>query len=235
MYQVGAAAIGPWICDVFATGRIVGRHGNADPDMAPHGAYRTRGDDRWIAIAVDSDAAWEALRAELGIADRPQWRSTAGRLADREAIDAAVAAAVAGLDAATLEARLQAGGVAAGRVLDCAQLLADPQLAARGFFDVLTHPEATGIGARAYIGRPWRMSGVSLAAKRTAPRFAEHNAELLRELGYDEAQRAQLAADGVAPASPLIGARGCAPLPLDAFRAAHRIRREPEIPAMIGS
>lgn len=229
MYQLGAAAIGPWIADVFATERVAGRHGNADPDMAPHGVFQTRGDDRWLAIAVDSDAAWQALCEVVPLDVESDWATTSGRLLGQERIHASLAAAIRDLDGDELEERLQAAGVPAGMVLDCGELLEDEHLAARRFFEVLTHPESSGIGSRAYIGRPWRLSDVSLAATGPAPAFGQHNHELLSELGIAEEEQALLTDEGVTPPAPLIGSRRCAPLAIDELRARHRIKTKTSV------
>ncbi len=37
------------------------RAGNDHPRMAPHGVYPAAGEDRWLAIAVRTDAEWRAL------------------------------------------------------------------------------------------------------------------------------------------------------------------------------
>src|SRR5207244_6215327 len=42
------------------------RDGNRDAHMAPHGLFRAAGDDRWIAIAIEDDAAWARFARCLG-------------------------------------------------------------------------------------------------------------------------------------------------------------------------
>src|SRR2546430_8373415 len=44
-----------------AAGAEPHRSGNDHPRMAPHGVYPAAGEDRWVAIAVASDAEWQAL------------------------------------------------------------------------------------------------------------------------------------------------------------------------------
>lgn len=68
--------------------------GNRSLDMAPHGVFPCRGDDRWIALAVADDLAWRAL---LGVAGGPERLAEArfatlrGRLEHQDALDAALA------------------------------------------------------------------------------------------------------------------------------------------------
>jgi len=49
----------PAILDYGVNHRVSQRMGNRDPNHAPHGAYRCRGDDRWCAIAVTNEKEWD--------------------------------------------------------------------------------------------------------------------------------------------------------------------------------
>src|SRR4030095_11191163 len=81
--------LAPAILDYTVNGRVSERMGNRDPDHAPHGVYPVAGqsgsDDRWIAIAVTSDAAWRSLcnvMARPDLRDDPRWATANGRRAD---------------------------------------------------------------------------------------------------------------------------------------------------------
>src|SRR5690606_27514762 len=91
--------------------------GNRHPGMAPHNAYPTLGDDSWIAIAAENDAAWAALAALIGgaVAD-PRFATLAGRKAAEAELDALIAAWTAPQDRHALADRLQATGIAASAV-----------------------------------------------------------------------------------------------------------------------
>ena len=67
IYMTGTAVL-----DSLINGRSWERTGNRSPykAAAPHGAYRCRGADRWIAIAVTNDDEWKALVREIGT---PAW------------------------------------------------------------------------------------------------------------------------------------------------------------------
>jgi crotonobetainyl-CoA:carnitine CoA-transferase CaiB-like acyl-CoA transferase len=117
---------------------------------APHGVYPCAGDDRWIAISVFADDDWRGL---CRVADDLPWTGDArfatreGRVAHAAELDGLVAGWTRGLDADVAMERLQAAGVAAGRVADAADLCArDPQLAARGHF--VEMPTAEGCTVR---------------------------------------------------------------------------------------
>ncbi|MDP2954715.1 MAG: CoA transferase, partial [Chloroflexota bacterium] len=62
--------LGEAILDYTMNGRIQGPMGNRHPSYAPQGVYRCRGENRWVAISVTSDAEWKALCHVLG---GPPW------------------------------------------------------------------------------------------------------------------------------------------------------------------
>jgi benzylsuccinate CoA-transferase BbsF subunit len=181
------ALLGPSIMNYLHNREVDQRRGNSHPRMAPHGVYPCVGDDRWIAIAVASDAQWQDARAVLGLADEPRWRDTAGRLADREALDAAVAQSTREHEAVALMQALQESGVAAGAVHDARDvMLHDPQLAARGHWVKMDHPE---MGPSTYNSAPFRFSDAASAPSSPAPLLGQHTREICRELlGLDDAE-----------------------------------------------
>jgi len=72
-------------------------------------------------------------------------------------------------------------------------LLDDPHLAERAFFQRIEHPEA---GELTYAGSPFRMSETPAAIER-APTLGEHNEPLLGELGYSKDDQGILRERGV--------------------------------------
>lgn len=185
------------VLDHVANGRDWSRAGNRAPGMAPHGVYRCAGEERWIAIAVETDAQWLALRDVMGDpswAADPTFASVAGRLAQVEAIDEAVDRWTRTQERDDLEARLLAAGVPAGIVATAADVAADPQLRHRGFFQTSEHPQ---MGSTSHNGRGFRMLGTPLASG-PSPVLGEHTAELLVDVcGYSDDEFATLVAEGV--------------------------------------
>jgi len=228
MYQTGAATLGPLIMDYFANGRVATRMGNRHPEMAPHNVYRCAGEDRWIAIAVDSDAAWRALIEAMG---RPDWAGDTrladarGRIGSAKRIDVQLSIWTAGQHAEALAVRLQNAGVMAGVVENGRDLLHDEQLRERNFLEAVRHPPQAGIGERRTIGRPWKMSGVELAITRPAPQLGEHNREVLTGLlAYSDAEVDALEKSQVV-GNEITNTGKVQPLHLEGMRRNHRIGR----------
>jgi crotonobetainyl-CoA:carnitine CoA-transferase CaiB-like acyl-CoA transferase len=176
-----------------ASGESPMRDGNRDAEMAPHGIYPCSGDDRWIAIAVDSDAAWRRLREAMGRptwADDPTLDTAAGRLARADALDLAIADWTRDHAAEALAARLQEQGVEAAPVAGEPELLADPQLAHRGHWVPVAHPK---LGTLLLERSGFRLSASPGGFRRAGPDLGEHGERILRDvLGLDGAEIARL-------------------------------------------
>lgn len=194
------------VLDFSANGRVWSRIGNRSPykPAAPHGAYRCAGADRWLAIACFEDSEFQALARVAGHGewlDDPRFATLAARLANQDALDAAVSAWTAGQDAHAAMLALQRAGVPAGVCQDAEDRCdRDPQLAA---LDWLTEVTGTKIGAwpvtelpaAKLSATPGHAAGLT---RRGAPCYGEDNVRLLGELcGYTPAEVAALAEDGV--------------------------------------
>ena len=189
--------LGTDILEVTANGDLPPRIGNRSRDVAPHGAFPCAGDDRWIAIACEDDAAWQRLAAALdlpALAADPRFATLEARRANEDALEAALAERTRAHDAWDLMHVLQAAGVMAAVVEDLEDMvtrdhhlqrhlipISDP----RDDFTFLTHAQ------------PARVDG-ALAPVRRSPFWAEHTIELYRDLlGLSESEIAQLVADQV--------------------------------------
>lgn len=177
--EAGVYSLSETVVRQSANGETPGRRGNRDEQGAPHGIYPCRGEQRWIAIAVFSDAEWYALRRVF--LDPPWARDArfaraAGRLENQDHLDERLADYTRKEEAGDLAARLQHAGVQAGPVQDFADLLADPQLAHREHFVALRH---------AHLGElPFERSGFRLTEspgelRSPGPDLGAHNEAVL--------------------------------------------------------
>jgi crotonobetainyl-CoA:carnitine CoA-transferase CaiB-like acyl-CoA transferase len=163
-------------------GRILTPDGNHHSAMAPHGCYPCRGDDSWIALAVEDDIQWHTLCRVMSrpeAANDPRFSTLQKRLQHREALDELIATWTREHEHYALMHTLQAEGIAAQAVLNMAELLNDPHYRARGFFQAVQHPEA---GTHPHTSQPWRSFDTPLPVRRPAPCLGEHNRLVLGEL-----------------------------------------------------
>ena len=174
--------IGEFLLDQSANARTSGPTGNAHPCWAPQGIFPARGEDAWIAIAVETDAQWTTLTAVLGAADLAEsmpLRYLVGRRAAGPELDRQIGEYTISLDRFELAAELQARGVPAAPVQDSIEVLHEPSLEESGFVQNRPHP--SGHPYR-YFGPLWRVNGERPALRAPAPLLAEHQLEVLSRL-----------------------------------------------------
>ncbi|HEX8804799.1 MAG TPA: CoA transferase, partial [Acidimicrobiales bacterium] len=123
--------MGPLPAAYGLTGFLQQRMGSSLPYSVPRGTWRCR-DDAWVAISASAESVGRRVMALLGLGDREDLGSFAGRIAARDEIDAHMAAFCAERTADEVVAAFEAAHAAAARVHDMADVFADPQLAARG-------------------------------------------------------------------------------------------------------
>ncbi len=183
--QATSSTIPEILMDFSANGRISERMGNQDVSMSPHGCYPCAGDDRWISIAVATDAQWQALCRVLGQeawAADPRFEDSLSRWKNRDDLDALLGSVTGAWDAHELMHALQKEGIAAGAVFDSKDLLFDPHLIDRGFYEVVPHEQSTGIPPLPYASRPWKLSKTPAVKGMAAPLMGQHNHMILGEL-----------------------------------------------------
>lgn len=182
MFEVAAQVLTPAFLDFQENGVVQNRMGNRMLHMAPHGVFPCEGDDEWIAIAVENDADWLVLCAELGLDDLaadPALLTLAGRKADEDRIEAAIAAVTAGQNKHALMHGLQAAGLAAGGVMNMAEMVdQDPQLAERKFLHPVDHAI---LGPFGHQVAPFRLSETP-AQPRPAPAMGADNHHICTEI-----------------------------------------------------
>ena len=189
--------LAPAILEYEVNGRVWRRMGNRDLELCPHGVYPARGDDRWVAIACQSDAAWRSLCEVMGLdaARKDPHLSTAeGRRRHADELDNLVSDWTRNREERELESVLIAAGVAAHVVQNSAECEADPQLRYRGHFQAVNHPSVRELVIEA---SRFRLARTPAGIGRAGPELGEHNYRVLKEiLGYDAERIANVLASG---------------------------------------
>ena len=186
------------VMDYTMNGRIQTAMGNRHPYMAPHGVYRCRGDDDWVAIAVSSDEEWEGFCRALG---NPDWCSeerfstALGRLENQDELDKLVEEWTCHHDNYEVMHILQKEGIAAGPVISQRDAFRDAQLVSRGFFEAVSHREA---GTHLYPGMLWKMPKTPLSIRKPPPCLGEHNDYVFKDiLGMSDEEVAELEKENI--------------------------------------
>jgi crotonobetainyl-CoA:carnitine CoA-transferase CaiB-like acyl-CoA transferase len=192
MYQVGVAMIPEALLQYQLDGTEPQRIGNEHEQHVPSDAYRSAGEDRWVALTVETDAQWQSLAqlmAQDGVAVDPGLETAEARRRQRDRVNALVESWTACRDALALMRLLQERGIACGPVFNNRDLLLNEHLSSRGFHERVQLPEPMGV--RPMMSRPWKLAERDVHVRKPAPRYGEDGPRVLREvLGYDE-QRAQ--------------------------------------------
>lgn len=179
--EAAISFLGDQLTETTLNGRQPPRRGNEEAGAAPHGIYRCAGDDRWIAIAVTDDDAWQGLRTAVGDPglDDPAFADPFGRWERRAEIDLIVERWTRDRSPEEAFHWLQAHGVPAAPAATFADLADDPHLAAREFFGIDVHPEA---GPRQMTGLPWRFGSIPRRIGSPAPQLGGDNAWVFGDL-----------------------------------------------------
>ncbi|TKG70838.1 CaiB/BaiF CoA transferase family protein [Prauserella endophytica] len=178
-------------------GTIPGRTGNRWEISAPRNTYRTK-DGRWLAMSGSAPTiAKRALRA-IGrpeLTEDPRFAEAQQRLRNAAEIDRLMAEWIAERTLEDAMAVFERAEVAAAPVYDAEQLLADPQLRARGTYVDVPDPD---LGSMRVQGPVPRMSATPGRVEHLGAAVGEHNDEVYGGLlGLSEDRLRQLRAEGV--------------------------------------
>lgn len=201
--EAGATLNGPALLDYTVNGRGLRRPGLPDsnrsqhPRMAPHGIYPSLGDDNWVAIACRGDNDWAALRDIAQLDDGSgKWSSLPERIADEDALDAAIAGWTCGQTKESVATRLQKAGVPASPVQKPEERIDhDPNTASWQLWPEVVHQK---MGKVRVDGLPVHLSETDWKIERGAACLGQHNEQVYGEiLGMSGSEISSLRDEGV--------------------------------------
>ncbi len=178
----------------LATGEAPQPLGSAHPLSAPYQAFACS--DGYVIAGAPSDSLFARVLSALGaghLAEEERFTSNALRIANRDALTAALEPYFAALTRAECLERLDAAGVPCGPVHTMPEALAHRQTRARGMVIEVEHPKAGRVEA---LGCPVKFPDNEADMSRAAPLLGGDTAEVLAELGYTPEEIAQLERDG---------------------------------------
>ncbi|MBP6797456.1 MAG: CoA transferase [Luteimonas sp.] len=169
-------------------GHLTGRlERSAHPSTVPCQVYRTA--DGWVMVMCMLEKFWQIFVDGIGSpawAAEPRFANFAGRREVREELTALVDAILTTQTTAHWTEKF-AGRIPIAPVLDIAQALDNPYVRAVDMLQEVDHPQ----GAQRLLRSPVKLDGRRLSGRACPPLDADADA-LLRELGYDDAERARL-------------------------------------------
>ena len=193
MQESTVPTLAPYLADYLLNGRLHGGNGNRRPGMV-RGAYPCAGEDEWVSISLRSYPEWEAFCRATGheawLSDF-RFASAEARTRHHDEIDALIADWTRERSKWEVTELLQAAGAPAAGVLKADEILLDPHLRAREFFDPVHVDDLGPVPLQRYF--PPKFDGRGFPTRNPVPPFGEHTAEALMEVGLSEAEAREAA------------------------------------------
>ena len=166
LLDCAVAATANQAMNYLATGEAPGRTGNYHPNLTPYQVFDCS--DGYIIIATGNDPQYQRLCRLLGLddlAEHPDYLTNADRIANRASLEAHLMAETGKWTKAELLAGCEREGIPAGPINDLSEVMADPQVQARG---MQISPEGVP-GMRS----PFKFSDADLCLDRASPKLGE--------------------------------------------------------------
>ena len=197
-FEVGLQLLAPSLINYYVNKKEEKAKGNSSDYAVPHGVYRCKGDDRWCAISVITDAEWQALCNTIGEPDwlkKPEFHTATDRKKNEVQLNRSIEQWTSQHEAEEIMITLQEAGVAAGVVENAEDLYGDEQLKERECFWIENHRE---LGRFSHLGQPSRLSKTPARLYNVAHCLGEHTEYICRDLlGISEEEYDRYLLEGV--------------------------------------
>lgn len=177
-------------------GMIPRRLGNQHPNTVPYQDFTCA--DGEILVALGNDRQFQKFCALIGRDDLPadtRFQNNAGRSTNRAELIAEMQSTIRQWQSDELIAAMEENKLPGGKVNEIPDVLADPQIAARGLVHEMTRSDGTAVKV---VGYPSKFSRTPVDYRRAPPRSGEDTREALESLlGMTESEFERLRDAGV--------------------------------------
>jgi crotonobetainyl-CoA:carnitine CoA-transferase CaiB-like acyl-CoA transferase len=180
----------------FGGGEIPTATGTRHRRSAPYQAYRSK--DGYVTVGAGSEKLWNNFATM--VCAKPEWLTDPRfatlplRLKNIDDLEREIEAVLTTQTTAYWVEKLDAAQVPAGPVYGFDQIMNDPHIKARKMVVDIDHPK---IGPMKTLGLPLKSTGDLTAIRKPAPWLGQHSEEVLRGLGYADAEIGKLFEDHV--------------------------------------
>lgn len=197
LYETGLHLAARDLAGMQLKTQLLGRlekEGGGEFSMPGYGSYLTA-DQRWVYLLILTDAHWAKLTKALDMPEQgdPAYAKLRDRKKARDTVEAAVGEAVGRYSFAEVERRLRAAGLGFNEVMPLERVLDAPQAHQPG---KLREVEFRGLRFEV----PEFPGQREVQPNLPPPETGEHTVDLLRSLGFGEAEVAALLTSGAAKA-----------------------------------
>ncbi len=190
LYETALSLLSYQLVGYLGTGEIPGREGSAFAQIAPYQVFATR--DGELMIVAGNDKLFRELCRVLGVdelAADARFLTNPDRVRNRAELIALLEPPLRERGTKELLATLIEAGIPASPVRNVGEAAEHEQTQALGMLQAL--------GRVTTVAQPLSVDGERVHHRTPPPPVGAHTAEILRGLGYSDAEVSALAADGV--------------------------------------
>ncbi|MEE3158214.1 MAG: CaiB/BaiF CoA-transferase family protein [Pseudomonadota bacterium] len=193
LYEAVFAMMESMVPEFDVMGFVRERTGNIMPGITPSSIH-TCSDGKAVQIGANGDAIFQRFMRAIGrddLADDPTLADNAGRDTRRDELYALIDQWAASLPQDEVLKVLEQAEVPASKIYSAADMFTDPQYLAREMFLNATLPDGKAFKMPGIVPK---LSDTPGSAEWTGPALGEHTDSILRTLGYQDEQIAELRA-----------------------------------------
>ena len=196
LYEAVYSVMESMLPEYGMTGLVRERAGAALPGIVPSNTYLC-GDGKYVVIGANGDSIFKRMMHAIGhpgLAEDQALADNAGRVGRTEELDRVIGDWTAKHTLDQVLEVLEQAQVPSGKIYSIADIVADLQYQAR---QMIERHKLDGGQDVLLPGIVPKLSETPGGTRWVGPKLGEHTDEVLTQLGYSEAQRARLRADGV--------------------------------------